>query len=84
MTSPPAGPDIFAGQPGDPDLLAEIYDLEHDEVIADFAFYRLLTARDRGPVLDLGCGSGRLFLALIEGGASTLTGVDGSPALVRI
>jgi hypothetical protein len=23
------GPDIFAGQPSDPDLLAEIYDVEH-------------------------------------------------------
>lgn len=83
MTSPPAGPDIFAGQPGDPDLLAEIYDLEHDEVTADLAFYRLLTANDRGRVLDLGCGSGRLFHALFEGGATALTGVDGSPALLR-
>jgi len=83
MTSPPAGPDIFAGQPGDPDLLAEIYDLEHDEVTSDLAFYRLLTASDPGPVLDLGCGSGRLFHAFLDGGATTLTGVDGSPALLR-
>jgi SAM-dependent methyltransferase len=83
VTTPPAGPDIFAGQPGDPALLAAIYDLEHDEITTDLAFYRLLTARDPGPVLDLGCGSGRLFHAFIEGGAPSVTGVDGSPALLE-
>jgi SAM-dependent methyltransferase len=33
-------------------------------------------------VLDLGCGSGRLFRALLDGGAERLVGVDGSPALL--
>ena len=28
----PVSADIFGGQPSDPDLLAELYDLEHDEV----------------------------------------------------
>lgn len=83
MTSPPSGADIFLGQPGDPDLLAAIYDLEHDEVTDDLAFQRLLTAAEPGAVLDLGCGSGRLFHALLEGGASRIIGIDGSPALLR-
>ena len=83
MTSPPTGADIFAGQPGDPDLLAAIYDLEHDAVTDDLAFYRLMTAAEPGPVLDLGCGSGRLFATLLAGGASMLLGVDGSPPLLR-
>jgi SAM-dependent methyltransferase len=33
-------------------------------------------------VLDLGCGSGRLFRALLDGGAQRIAGVDGSAALV--
>jgi SAM-dependent methyltransferase len=33
-------------------------------------------------VLDLGCGSGRLFRAFLDGGASRVVGVDGSAALV--
>lgn len=34
-------------------------------------------------MVDLGCGSGRLFEPLLAGGASTVLGVDGSPALLR-
>ena len=83
MTGAPTGADIFAAQPGDPDLLAAIYDLEHDEQTDDLAFYRQLAKRHAGPALDMGCGSGRLFRALLEGGASPLLGVDGSPALLR-
>jgi SAM-dependent methyltransferase len=33
-------------------------------------------------VLDLGCGSGRLFRAFLDGGAPRVVGVDGSEALV--
>jgi SAM-dependent methyltransferase len=75
--------DIFAGQVTDPDLLAELYDLEHDEVTDDLAFYREMAARHRGPALDLGCGSGRLFASLLDGGAKPIVGLDGSPALLR-
>jgi SAM-dependent methyltransferase len=76
--------DIFGGQPSDPDQLAELYDLEHDEVIEDIAFYRELARRNHGgAVLDLGCGSGRLFASLLAGGTRRLVGVDGSAALIR-
>lgn len=75
--------DIFAEQAGDADLLAAIYDLEHDAFIEDVGFYRRLVRRTRGSVLDLGCGSGRLFRAFLDGAASGVLGVDGSPALVR-
>ena len=33
-------------------------------------------------MLDLGCGSGRLFRSFVEGGAPRLVGIDGSAALV--
>ena len=75
--------DIFAGQPSDVDQLAEIYDLEHDQVDEDLAFYREMARRARGTVLDLGCGSGRLFASFLAGGARRVVGVDGTPALVR-
>ena len=75
--------DIFAGQPSDAALLAEIYDLEHDEVTEDLVFYREMLARRRGPVADLGCGSGRLFRSFLAGGATRILGVDGSGPLVE-
>ena len=75
--------DIFASQPGNEDLLAEIYDLEHDDVVEDLPFHRELVRRSGGRVLDLGCGSGRLFTSLFEGGASRVIGVDASGALLR-
>jgi SAM-dependent methyltransferase len=77
------GPDIFSGQPADPDLLAALYDLEHEEQVEDQVFYREMARRAAGDTLDLGCGSGRLFRSLVNGGGRRLVGVDGSPALLR-
>jgi SAM-dependent methyltransferase len=74
--------DILAGQPSDATLLAEIYDLEHDGLTEDLAFYREWARRSPGDVIDLGCGSGRLFESLIAGGARRIVGIDGSPALL--
>jgi SAM-dependent methyltransferase len=75
--------DIFASQPADEDRLAELYDLEHDDVLEDLPFYRELARHAEGPVLDLGCGSGRLFATLVEAGAPRILGIDGSAALLR-
>lgn len=75
--------DILAGQPADERLLAEIYDLEHDEIVEDLAFYRTWAERHPDAVLDLGCGSGRLFRTLLDGGARRVMGIDGSPALLE-
>ena len=72
--------DIFSGQPGDADQLAAIYDLEHDAVSEDVGFYRRLVRRSRGRLLDLGCGSGRLFRAFLDGGASSVRGVESEPS----
>jgi SAM-dependent methyltransferase len=75
--------DILGGQGADSDALAELYDLEHEQVTDDADFYRELTATAGGAVLDLGCGSGRLFGPFVDGGAAQLVGVDGSAALLR-
>jgi len=83
MGPAPHGADIFGAQPSDPDELAALYDVEHDVLTEDVAFYRGLTRRVRGAVLDLGCGTGRLFSSFLDGGASRIVGVDGSPAMLR-
>jgi SAM-dependent methyltransferase len=74
--------DIFGGQPSDPDTLAAIYDLEHDPIGEDLVFYREMTARTGRAVIDLGCGSGRLFASFLDGGAERIIGLDGSAALL--
>jgi SAM-dependent methyltransferase len=74
--------DILAGQPTDAEMLAEIYDLEHDAIVEDLAFYREWARRAPGGVIDLGCGSGRLFEAFLAGGATRIVGIDGSPSLL--
>lgn len=83
-TGPAETADIFGAQPADEALLAELYDLEHDEITEDLAFYRDWVRRSGATaVLDLGCGSGRLFRALLDGGAQRIVGIDGSPALLE-
>jgi SAM-dependent methyltransferase len=75
--------DIFAGQPTDAELLARLYDLEHDEVTEDLVFYREQTRRNGPAVLDLGTGSGRLLRSFAAGKGRMIVGVDGSPDLLR-
>jgi len=62
--------------------LADFYDLENGwERSPDFAFCKAL-ASDAGSVLDLGCGTGGLAVALCEG--RTVVGVDPAPAMLDI
>jgi SAM-dependent methyltransferase len=75
--------DIFAGQPTDPEVLAELYDLEHDPVVEDLVFDREQTRRSGPAVLDLGTGSGRLLRSFAAGKGRRIVGVDGSAALLR-
>src|SRR5918996_4624270 len=80
---PAVSGDIFAGQPTDADLLAQLYDLEHDAVVEDIIFYREQTRHAGHTVLDLGCGSGRLLRTFAAGKARRIVGLDGSAALLR-
>jgi SAM-dependent methyltransferase len=65
---------------------AALYDFEYRRRRADVNFYRRL-AHDRmrfvpgGPILDLGCGSGRLLVPLLRDGYSVV-GLDRSPAML--
>ena len=69
------------------DSYAPFYDWENAQTVArrDIAFWQrlALACGDDGPVLELGCGTGRVALPVVKAGA-TLVGVDFSaPMLAR-
>lgn len=64
------------------DLLARFYDWGHEGFTADLDLYRELVRRTGGPVLDLGCGTGRVALALAQAGYAVV-GVDSSAAMLE-
>ena len=49
----------------------------------DVAFYRELARASGGPVLELGCGTGRTLLPIAEAGIDCV-GVDASPAMLAV
>jgi len=63
--------------------IAKIYDGEYRDFSADVALYlRILgDERIRGPLLELGCGTGRVALPLVRAGYR-VTGVDISPTML--
>jgi SAM-dependent methyltransferase len=61
---------------------AQFYDLLYQQgAPRDIPFYLELAARQAGPVLELGCGTGRVTLPLAQAG-HTVTGLDLSPAML--
>lgn len=67
----------------DYDQIARLYDLEHQDLTADIELYANFALRCDGPVLELGCGSGRVCLALAAAGFD-VTGIDSSPAMLAL
>ena len=65
------------------DQFAELYDLEHRDLDADLPLYTNFAARCDGPVLEVGCGSGRVCLALARAGIDVL-GIDPSAAMLSL
>ncbi len=65
-----------------PALLARLYDWEHDELHADAELYLQLARRTGGPVLELGCGTGRILAPLMAAGFDVV-GVDVSAAMLE-
>ena len=54
---------------------SDLYDLENPDFEPDGAFYMALTQQYPGPVLDLGCGTGRITIPLARHSVP-ITGVD--------
>lgn len=66
----------------EPFLDAAFYDWEYRRRRVDVRFYRTLLAERGGPVLDLGCGTGRLLVPLLRDGFRVV-GVDLSSAMLK-
>lgn len=67
-------------------LSAKYYDEAYaaDEKLADLPFYLDLAQNTRGPVLELGCGTGRILIPIARAGVA-IDGVDNSgPMLNRL
>ena len=56
----------------------DLYDLEKQEFAPDGPFFLALAQRIGGPVLDLGCGTGRITIPLAHHGLAC-TGLDAVP-----
>ena len=69
--------------PGTYDDIARFYDVDmaRNMPFDDVAFYADLCARHGGRVLELGCGSGRILLALLQRGIDAV-GVDASAGML--
>jgi SAM-dependent methyltransferase len=65
----------------DPFEDAALYDWEYRRRRDDVRFYATLAGERGGPILDLGCGTGRLMLPLLRAG-HTVVGVDRAPAML--
>ena len=65
------------------DAYAPFYDWENARTMQwrDLAEWRRVLARERPPVLELGCGTGRLLIPLAKLGVQ-IVGVDRSPAML--
>jgi SAM-dependent methyltransferase len=66
-------------------LHTETYDAAASEVPGgdDVSFFRRLAEKAGGPVLELGCGTGRVAIPLAEAGV-TVVGLDRSPDMLAI
>ncbi|MCB9421772.1 MAG: class I SAM-dependent methyltransferase [Ardenticatenaceae bacterium] len=63
------------------DQIAHYYDLTHANLTDDIDFVLALAQNAHGPILELGCGSGRLLLPLARAGYD-VNGVDNSAAML--
>lgn len=65
------------------DEYAPFYDWENARTVGrrDVAFWRHLAADQSGPMLELGCGTGRIAVPILKAGG-TLVGVDRSDAML--
>ncbi len=75
MKTPGISPDPYAE-------IAEFYDLEHDGFDEDLAFYLNMATLRGGPVLELGCGTGRIMKPLLDAGLK-VTGLDSSAVMLN-
>jgi len=62
--------------------IAPFYDLEFETIDVDVDLYLGYAERVGSPILELGCGTGRLLMPLAEAGYEVI-GVDSSPSMLE-
>jgi SAM-dependent methyltransferase len=65
------------------DIYARFYDLDFGDADADLLMYQQFASRCGSPILELGCGTGRVLLPLARQGYQ-ITGVDVSPPMLDV
>ncbi len=60
---------------------AELYDLVFEGLMMDVEFWRTVARSAGGPVLEIGCGTGRILLRLVADGVDA-EGLDAEPAML--
>lgn len=68
--------------PGEAARLAALYDLTYDDRTEDVEWVRALASGRGGPILELGCGTGRIAVPLAQDG-HRVTGLDRSEAMLE-
>lgn len=62
--------------------IAELYDLEHGDFTDDIEFITEIAGLGVGPILELGCGTGRILLPLADAGYEVV-GIDASEPMLK-
>ena len=62
---------------------ADIYDAVYADLTHDIDFYVELARESGGPVLEIGCGTGRISLPIAREGIA-VTGIDISPRMIAV
>jgi len=65
------------------DRIARFFDADYVDLLDDLPMIEAFAQRTGGPLLELGCGTGRLAIPLAEAGYQ-VTGVDLSPAMLAL
>jgi len=78
---------MSSGQPTqkktDPTVFPKLYQAQHREYQDDIPFWLSLAQEQGSPILELGCGTGRVFLPLAEADY-TCYGLDHDPGMLAI
>ena len=64
-------------------LYAKFYDLEYENKRDDVDFYRRLAQKIKGPILECGCGAGRILVPIAKSGKE-IWGFDANVEMLNI
>ena len=64
-------------------LFVKFYEETDNTRLTDVGYYVDLARTADGPVLEAGCGSGRLLIPILEAGAANVEGFDASPVMLE-